>query len=112
MKQVVNLLPFIAILAFYLLVIRPARSRARAQVTLQQSIEVGQEVMMTSGMLATVAGLDGDVVLLEVAPGVSVRFARAAIARVVGPTVFSAESGDAAAEDAANSTDHNPARSE
>jgi preprotein translocase subunit YajC len=87
----VNLLPFLVIVAFYLLVIRPGRARARAQLALQASLAVGQEVMTTSGLIATVTGVEDDVVLLEAAPGVTMRWAKPAVARVVSPTAVRSE---------------------
>jgi preprotein translocase subunit YajC len=39
--------------------------------------------MTASGMYGTVAALEDDAVLLEIAPGVTTRWARAAIGRVV-----------------------------
>jgi preprotein translocase subunit YajC len=79
-------LPFIVILgAFYLLLIRPARNKQRAQATLQSKLQVGVEVMLTSGLYGTVAAIDGDVVVLETSPGVTMRWAKPAVARILTP---------------------------
>jgi preprotein translocase subunit YajC len=40
-------------------------------------------VITTAGIHARVAAIDGDDVVLEIAPGVQVRFARAAVVRVL-----------------------------
>ncbi len=73
------------ILGLYLLAIRPQRARARALTQVQNALAVGSQVITTAGIHATVAAFDGDDVLLEVAPGVQIRFARAAVVRVLTP---------------------------
>jgi preprotein translocase subunit YajC len=80
------LFPFVLILAaFYLLIIRPARNRQRAALQLQSELGPGQEVMTTSGMFATVSSVEDDAVVLQVSPGVTMRFAKAAVARILPP---------------------------
>lgn len=84
MEAVGSLFPFVLILlAFYLLIIRPARTRSRAAAQMQERLAPGLEVLTTSGMFATVTSVEDDGVVLEVSPGVTVRFAKAAIARVL-----------------------------
>ena len=75
--------PALLVVAFYLLIIRPARTRTQAAARLQDSLAPGLEVMTTSGMFATVVSIEDGAVVLEVSPGVRMRFAKAAIARVV-----------------------------
>jgi preprotein translocase subunit YajC len=72
-------------LAVYLLFLRPQRARMKRTQGLQKQLEPGQTVMTTGGLFGTVAAVDDDAVLIEVAPGVTTRWARAAIARVVPP---------------------------
>ena len=74
------------ILGLYLLAIRPQRARARALTQVQNALAVDSQVITTAGIHARVASFDGDDVLLEVAPGVQIRFARAAVVRVLSPT--------------------------
>jgi preprotein translocase subunit YajC len=69
----------------YMFVLRPQRNRVRRSGQLQREIEVGQRVMTASGLFGTVAAVEDDAVLIEVAPGVTTRWARAAIGRVVPP---------------------------
>ena len=79
----VDFLPFVLILvAFYLLIIRPARNRQRAAMQLQERLTPGVEVMTTSGMYGTVVSVDDDTLSLEIAPGTTVRFAKAAVGQV------------------------------
>ena len=67
----VELLPFAAIAAaFWLLIIRPASVRRKAQAALVASLAPGQRIMTTAGVFGTVVAIDGDRVSVEVAPGV------------------------------------------
>jgi preprotein translocase subunit YajC len=68
---------------FYLMIIRPTRTRQRAQQQMSERLSVGARVMTTSGLFAEVAGFDDDAVLLETAPGVTMRFTKAAVARIL-----------------------------
>lgn len=78
------LLPlFIIGAAMYFLMIRPQRRKMRAQTQLQSSIEVGDEVMTTSGIYGFVTSLEGDIAWLEIDDDVQVRIARAALTRKV-----------------------------
>jgi preprotein translocase subunit YajC len=83
MAELVPLL-FIAIAVVFLLVL-PMRQRNRALQRarqLQESLGPGTEVMTTSGLYGTVVSIGDDTVDLEISPGVSVRWAKAAIAEV------------------------------
>jgi preprotein translocase subunit YajC len=58
---------------------RYARARA-AQAAQQDRLSVGSEVMTTSGLYGTVVAVnDDDTVILSIAPGVEVKWARAAL---------------------------------
>jgi preprotein translocase subunit YajC len=84
-KSVGPLVPFVLIIgAFYLLIIRPSRNRQKAQARLVDRLAVGARVMTTSGLYAQVAAVEDDGVLqLEVAPGVVMRWTKAAVARIL-----------------------------
>ena len=70
------LIPF----AMYFFLIRPQRRRMREQQELQRSIEVGDEVITTSGVYGVITGEDGDSRFwLEIDDDVQIRIARAAI---------------------------------
>jgi preprotein translocase subunit YajC len=102
------LLPFVLILvAFYALIIRPARNRARAQQRLVEQLDVGVKVMTTSGLHGEIVGLEDDVVLLEAAPGVVLRFSKPAVARVLAepePEPDTEADADSATDDVADET--------
>jgi preprotein translocase subunit YajC len=83
MAELVPLL-FIAIAVIFLLVL-PMRQRNRAlqrAQQLQSSLAPGTEVMTTSGLFGTVVAIGDDTVDLEVSPGVTIRWAKAAIAEI------------------------------
>ena len=87
MNDLAALLPLVAILAlFWFMVIRPQQRRQREVTALQRSIEVGQRVMMSSGIFGTVTSVTDDKARLEIAPGTEIEIARAAIAKVESPT--------------------------
>lgn len=69
--------------AMYFLLIRPQKRRQREMVALQQSVEVGDEVMTTSGIYGFVSAFEGDIAWIEVDDDVQIRVARAAIQRKV-----------------------------
>ena len=71
------------VLGLYVLAIRPQRARARALAQVRAQLAVGARVMTTAGIHATVTEVGDETVLLEVAPGVQVRFASAAVVRVL-----------------------------
>jgi preprotein translocase YajC subunit len=67
----------------YFVTIRPQRRRQQAAQQTQRNVEPGARVRTTAGMYATVVAVEDQDVILEVAPGVDVRFMRRAIMEVV-----------------------------
>lgn len=107
-----SLLFFALILvAFYFLIIRPQRTRARQAAQLQARLVPGVEIMTTAGMFGRVAEVNDDGVVLEISPGVLVRFAKAAVGRIVDAD--DAEQADETDDDsAADDTDATDATSD
>ena len=94
MDAVSGLLPFVLILvAFYFLIVRPARTRQKAALQLQERLAPGVEVMTTSGIYGTVVGVDDTSIQLEVAPGTTLRVAKPAVGQVL-----TTEAGDEVAD--------------
>lgn len=86
MDYLSGLVPFIVIaVAFYFLILRPMQARKRAQASMQSGLVVGVRIMTTSGIFGTVVGVEGDLVRLEIAPGVVMEILGAAVARVIVP---------------------------
>jgi preprotein translocase subunit YajC len=68
---------------FYFMLIRPQRRRQQQAQQQQRTVSPGARVRTTAGMYATVSAVDGDDVILEVAPGVDVRYMKRAIMEVI-----------------------------
>ncbi len=64
---------------FYFMIVRPQRNRMRAQQQLQSSLQLGDEVITFAGFFGTIRRFDGDVVTIELSPGVEARLNRRAI---------------------------------
>lgn len=69
----------------YLIFIRPRSQRNKRARQAQSSIEVGDEVMLTSGIIGHVTAFEGDRARLVIAPGIEIQVLRAAIGRKVMP---------------------------
>ena len=86
MNDLAALVPLAAILAlFWFMVIRPQQRRQKEVRALQSGIQVGQRVMMSSGVFGTITSITDDRARLEIAPGTEIEIARAAIAKVDSP---------------------------
>jgi preprotein translocase subunit YajC len=72
-------------IAVWFVLIRPQRRRMQAIQHVRDAVSVGSSVVTTAGLHATVAAIEDDTVLLEIAPGVQARFARQAVVRVIDP---------------------------
>jgi preprotein translocase subunit YajC len=80
---VLELLPLVGIaLLFWLFIIRPASRRQKELGRMQSSLSVGDEIVLTSGVFGTVGQIADDHVLVEVAPGVSIKVARGAVGSI------------------------------
>lgn len=92
MNDFAAVLPLVAIVAlFWLMVIRPAQRRQKAVAALQGNLQVGQRVMMSSGVFGSITSLTDERARLQIAPGIEIEIARAAIAKVDQPHVEGVE---------------------
>jgi preprotein translocase subunit YajC len=73
------------LVVMYLVVIRPQSRRRKEMQEMQQTVDAGAEVLTIGGLYGTVVSSDDDTVTLEVAPGVTNKYARGAIGKVVTP---------------------------
>jgi preprotein translocase subunit YajC len=80
-------------LALYFLMIRPQRRRMRQQNELQTSLEVGDEVITTSGVYGFITGFEEDRVWLEIDDDVQIRMTRSAISGKVNTSAAATETG-------------------
>jgi preprotein translocase subunit YajC len=81
----IYLLMALFFVALYFLMIRPQQKRRRATESMQRAMGPGDEIVTVGGLYGTVVEINDDVVTLEIAPGVTARYARAAIGKVVTP---------------------------
>ena len=95
------ILILVVIVGVYMLMIRPQRRRQQQAQQQQNTVRPGARVRTTAGMYATVVDVDGDDVVLEVAPGVEVRYMRRAVMDVVSPGEETDEDSYPAADDEA-----------
>jgi preprotein translocase subunit YajC len=79
------LIPVLLLGVFYFLLIRPQQRRAKAQQALIRSVEEGDEIVMTSGIIGTIVEIDDDddTLTVEIAPGTQVRILRAGVGRLL-----------------------------
>jgi preprotein translocase subunit YajC len=107
------ILILIVVVAFYLLMIRPQQRRKQQAQQQQNSVGPGARVRTTAGMYATVVDVDGDDVILEVAPGVEVRYMRRAVMDVVSPGETAGEEEETPVDEAdTEPEDESPATAE
>jgi preprotein translocase subunit YajC len=86
-QDLVAFLPLIGIaLVFWLLVIRPQSRRQRELRHMQSTLEVGERVMLTSGIYGTLRDVGDQTVDVEIADGVTVTVARGAVGQLVEET--------------------------
>lgn len=83
-QQAVSLLFLVGLFAvMYLLFIRPQTKRRREMQQMQQSLDIGVHVLTVGGLYGTVVDVEGDAVLLEVAPDVSIWYSKGAVGKLV-----------------------------
>ena len=86
MNDWASVLPLvILVIAFLLLVIRPARANRRQFQQLQSQLAIGQQVMIASGIFGRIDGIDDETVQLRIAPETVVTVNRHAVSRVEEP---------------------------
>ncbi len=83
MAQLIVIVALLALL--WLLLIRPARRRQTAQQELISGIQVDDEILTAGGVYGHVREIHDDELLVEVAPDVTLRIARRAVAAVIPP---------------------------
>jgi len=92
-SSLVTFLPLILIVgAVYFLMIRPQSKRRRESQQMQSRLGPGDEIVTIGGLYGTVTAADDEAVSLEISPGVTARYARGAVARVISSASAPAES--------------------
>lgn len=85
------LLLVLMMVAMYFLLIRPQQKRKRQQQEMQSNVGVGAEVMTVGGLYGTIVDSDDETITIEVSPGVTNRYAKGAIGKVVTPAETDAD---------------------
>ena len=96
-----SLIVIVAMFALlWLLLIRPQRSRQQQQQHMLESVDVGDEILTSGGIIAVVRGVDDEAneLHVEIAPGIEVRMDRRAVGAIV--TKDEADEPDAEEDDA------------
>lgn len=71
--------------AMYFILIRPQQQRVKEHEALVAAVEVGDEVLTSSGIYGTIVAFEGEndeILRLEVADGVAIAMARSAVTEV------------------------------
>lgn len=95
----------IIIALVYFLLIRPQRTRARRAQQVQGSMEIGDEVMLTSGIIGRITWLEGDRARIEISPGTEIEVVKQALGRKVTAPVSDADIAVPADEDTTEHTE-------
>ena len=69
----------------YVLMIRPQRQRQAQQQSMIDNAGVGDDVLTTGGIYGTITQVEGDDVVVELAPSLTVHMTRRGIAAVLPP---------------------------
>lgn len=72
---------FIMMGIFYFLVIAPARKERKLHASMLESLKRGDEVVMNSGMLATITDIADPFLTVEISKNVKVRVLKSSIAK-------------------------------
>ncbi len=68
---------------FYLIAIRPQRKRQKEHEQLVSSLQKGDEVVMTSGLLGKISKIDGDYLVLTASDNTELKFQKIAVHAVL-----------------------------
>lgn len=81
-----GLLPLVIMVALmWALLIRPQQRRVRLHRAIVESLQAGDEVITSGGLWGMILAVEDEVLVLEVAPGTSVRVLRSAVQQRVAP---------------------------
>jgi preprotein translocase subunit YajC len=102
MAALITFLPLLVIL--YFLMIRPQQKRAQAQAAMMRAVQEGDEVLTTGGFYGYITAVEDDLFWVELADGVQVRVAKAAIVRRINSAADTEAAGDEDADDRNHAT--------
>lgn len=73
------------LVVMYVLMIRPQRQRQREQQLMIERAAEGDDILTSGGIYGTIATVEGDDIVVEIADGLSVHMTRRGIAAVLPP---------------------------
>jgi len=73
----------VLVVAFYFLLIRPQRTRAKTQQDLLGNIQRGDEIVTVGGIFGKVKDVSGDSLIITISSGVDVKITKSAIAKKI-----------------------------
>lgn len=82
---------------FYFLVMKPQQAKLKSHLDLIKSLKKGDNVVTSGGMIARVAGIEKDYILLEIAPNVRLKFEAAHISKKVDSEAANSKSSESKA---------------
>ena len=71
----------VLVVAFYFLLIRPQRTRAKTQQDLLGNIQRGDEIVTVGGIFGKVKDVSGDSIIITISSGVDVKITKSAVAK-------------------------------
>ena len=74
----------IMVVSFYFLLYRPQKKQQKQRQVLLNSLKKGQKVLTVGGIYGEIVSLTEDTLVLQVSEKVEMKFARTAIAQVLG----------------------------
>ena len=96
MNQAMSFLPMILVLGVFMFFASRRQKRAmQATIDLQESLQVGDRVQTTSGLLGTIRRITDDTVDLEIAAGVVTTWVKLAIRDRVEPELSDSDADEA-----------------
>jgi preprotein translocase subunit YajC len=99
------LLPLLLFGVVYFVLILPQSRRRKQAAALQRAVEPGSRVLLTSGLYGTVVEVEDDALIIEAAEGIELRYAKAAVLRVLPDAVDDEYDDDDSDEDDSEDTD-------
>ena len=81
---IIYVVAFIAI--FYFMAIRPQQRQRKAHQALLSSLKKGDRIVTAAGIYGTVKRVEENIVVVEVAKGVTIKIARRAVAEIIRDT--------------------------
>ena len=79
----------VLVVAFYFLLIRPQRTRAKTQQDLLGNLQRGDEIITVGGIFGKVKDVTGDSLIITISSGVDVKITKSAVAKKLTQDVSS-----------------------